>query len=482
MKRLLCIITALIMTLGGAAIAASAPNTVAVGAFMLTVDPSWSVQNTESHQLYVYDSTGNIVSNIQYFTYDAFGLTHDELIATGIADDYELASLLIDSINTASIDMYGGELFSTMNTERFTGSCGLSGIRYYGTLNSDIFAGSYCGTILLNSDHIISSLSLNTQSSMDTGVVQAFDSAIIANLSLDGQPVIPPATSAQPDSASPMLTNIFNSINSPEQQDDTVVLEHIVFTTPDGWELIYQSDTQAEYTCGAATITLNAYGTVDYGAFNTMDELSERLIGLLDDTLRDFGIDTTAIEYFTTTLPTGDMVIYCECDVVVSSTHVFMTNALLVKEDGFMGLATIITPSDDPEANPAIVAQSVNMYYDADLVEPDSIPLYAEINDSEGTESISGVLDGISNALSGSTPAATAAPISIPASVPSAVSIAAVTSEEGTSLTDEELSALSDAIGYAATGNYDYNGIVEQLVSDGYSYDTAVFAADNCGI
>lgn len=475
MRKYISAILAVLMMLSCASAESAA---VTLGDVTLLADPAWGLDIPDAYQLYIYDASGSIMCNLQYYDYDSLSQSHDELIASGLENDYGIAEMILSSIDVS------GDMFSDMEKEYAEYGGGISAVRYYGRLTPAMGNGYYSGTLMVNSDFVLSALTISYTRGTDMIDVRSFDNAVVSRIYLDGSPITEQQSGNTdiPDISSAGINDYFDGYGAAFAE--TAELSCISFVTPQGWELISCDSTQAIYTCGDASICLNAYapGTL-YPGMDKLEaeKLIECLIYIVDAAMEATGIDTQGFEFIPASLANGDTAIFFEGDAGAAMQDQYLTSAMFMTHSGVTGLITILTPEDDQEVNNALLAQSVNMYYSSDVIHAADIPHHTLFSTNE----ISALANAASLAANGSPDSGSSTPADETGFTGVITGIdgpvAAVISTSGPSLNEDESAALTAAIAYTASGEYTYETLVETLVSDGFSYEAAVFAADNCG-
>jgi len=457
MKRFLCCVLIFIAALSLTAIAETVGEPVSIGPYTLMPASGWSVNEYSLVQKYVQNADGSITDNLQFFEYySGFGMSYEDLLVSA-GDDYGIAEMIVEASLASTYDETGSPMFATYEKE-YTTVNGCSCIIYYGQLDPGFYDGSYCASLVVSPDGVLSNMVFSYDADIDPSQVRAFHDAVLS-CTYDGNTPIFVSDEPTQDVTGSALAHINSLLHGGEEVNEepaeVTELECISFTTPAGWVLGYHDGYQANYTCGNASIALNAYadGLLIQNAGSLTDaQLAERLIALGSTSITNMGMDPSEVNFVTAALSSGDVVVYFGIDARETSYNGYVTSAMFVTEDNTVALISIITSDSNVSANQELLATAVNMYYSGDVVQAYQIPDTTQPAIAEET-----------------TPTVT---------VPNA----AVLSVSGTSLTNEENSALTDAIIYVSTNAFSYDGLVDQLITDGYTYDVAVFAADNCGI
>lgn len=443
---------------------------ITIGTFTLQTDNTWHIDANTAYQVNVSSQSRVITCNMQFYDYGSFSQSHDELIATGLKNDYAIAELIIDSIDSS------GVLFETMSKEYYSYNCGISAISYYGNLTEKSRGNYYSGTLLVNSDCILSILTISNTESTDLDEIHSFNDSIVLALSYNGTAI----TSQSSDSA---MQNIH--IATQYADGEIAPTGSITFITPDGWKLISYNDIQAIYSIGDTSVCLNAYapGSLISG-MDSMDtsELTECLISVIDSAMVHTGIDTSEFVYLPASLANGNPIVFFEGWAGEALNCQYLTSAIFYTSNGMTGLVTIVTPENNSTINTELLVQSVNMYYASNVLDSSAVP-----NTNPVSIYLSDELNEIANQAFNGTPvlfeSVTDTDDEFGSTAITGINspVAMVINESGTSINSEESDALTAAIYYTSSGSYTYNSLVQLLVDEGFSYDAAVFAADNCG-
>lgn len=452
MKKLLCIITAILFAFSMPAFADTAAEPVSVGPYTFVPEAGLTVESAGLTQYYVYSQDGRTTANVQFFEYNSdFGMPYDELILTA-GNDAAIAEMIIEASLSTTYDDSGRSMFGDIEKE-YTEVNNSACVIYFGSLDPGFSEGSYCASLIVTPEGVLSVMTFTYDSAVGADTLRAFHDSIHGCMYIDGLPLTGESTG---DGYQNILSNINGLIGSGTQSSgDTAVLDCIEFTAPAGWVLENSDAYLATYSCGDSTIFMNAYGLdvlfSDVGLL-TDKYIADYLVSVGDSSVSQMGLDPASVNYITVPLANGDSAVCFRVDARSTSYGGYMTSAMFVSDYNTVALISVVSPMDDPAADNELIADAINMYYPAEMVQAYQIPDFTQnAADTETTPTVT-------------------------------VPHAAVLSVTGTSLTSEESSALTAAIIYVSGDSFSYNGLIDQLIIDGYSYDIAVFAADNCGI